>query len=271
MTDDTIWKPTAACLLATVLLCPFSSFAERLTALSPSTTGHAWNPALSRDINTSQSQSLTRTPDVPKEQPSTETTPVDIVVLGNEYKVPRNYIVTMFNWNATVQKDGLPTLRVTFPDFQPLNPHTRACLLSTASIRPPGCMSIDFRLTGYLSRNLHKAAAKLTKVIKHSRDSNGIKDGPYDYKYEEIPISATASYRTYFKPAGNTLSFFNCFVADAPTKGRAVTSRCTKQLLTSRGAGVEYSFNLDMIKDIDAIDTGLSTLADTFVIKGEAP
>jgi hypothetical protein len=59
-------------------------------------------------------------------RPSTDATPVEFSIGNDRYRIPRNYLVTMDNWNGGPQ--SLVSLHVNIPDLAPFSEKTRACL-----------------------------------------------------------------------------------------------------------------------------------------------
>jgi hypothetical protein len=76
--------------------------------------------------------------------PSTETYPVEFSVGGIHYRMPRNYLPTMENWNGGPQ--ALVTVTVNLPDLKPLSQETSACFTAKTPDRPPGCEPFSFRI-----------------------------------------------------------------------------------------------------------------------------
>ena len=74
---------------------------------------------------------------------STDPTPIDFDKGKPRYRIPRNYIVNMGNWNPDTM-NNLVELRVTFPGFKPLTEETRDCLTQPPLYWPKGCVPIQF-------------------------------------------------------------------------------------------------------------------------------
>jgi len=197
-------------------------------------------------------------PPPPKyDQYSDDTTPVSFSVGGIRYRVPRNYIVHMFNWNETIQKVGSPTLRVTFPELEPFNEKTKTCLKTPLDHHPVGCFRLTFRLSiGHSESTLPDEEAKTRELFEHPRDVSLIKQGPEGFRFIDMGIM-----QIYFKDSGGKAIFFSCFSISG--------NLCAQELLTPKGGRLEYLFTFTSLHDIEQIDDKLISLVDSFVIAAE--
>ena len=75
-------------------------------------------------------------------QASLDTTPITFSIGDARYKVPRNYIVWMDNWNGGPQT--LVRFKVTYPKFEPLDQKNTPCMSLAPLYRPPGCLPVEF-------------------------------------------------------------------------------------------------------------------------------
>jgi hypothetical protein len=75
-------------------------------------------------------------------QASQDTTPIIFSIGDAKYKVPRNYIVWMDNWNGGPQT--LVRFKVTYPKFEPLDQKNAPCMSLAPLYRPPGCLPVEF-------------------------------------------------------------------------------------------------------------------------------
>jgi hypothetical protein len=75
-------------------------------------------------------------------RPSTSETPIEFSIQGVRYKVPRNYIIQMDNWDGGTQT--LVEFRVTYPGLGPRTPTTEKCLDGPISFTGRQCARQDF-------------------------------------------------------------------------------------------------------------------------------
>jgi hypothetical protein len=205
------------------------------------------------------------------DRPSADTAPVYLTVDGVNYKIPRNYIVRMFDWNDRVQKDGSPTLKVTFPGFAPLDETTKTCLVLTQIPRSVACTPLEFRLGGSPSA-LRTEASRWSNIFHKPRDPSLLRPGPYGYTMIDMGIAAGRTMRFYLKDSGAHFVHVMCL----PTGDGAVGSSgavdaahlCIRHLLTPNGGGLEYSFKPSKLKDVEEIDQRLSVIVDSFILTG---
>ena len=129
-----------------------------------------------------------------RERPSTDTTPISFSVGHTSYKVPRNYIVHMDDYDRGPQE--LVTFKVTFPGFEPLTDKTRQCLTSAPAHLPPGCIPIEFWINGGNGVGLSDDEKfNNARKLFHSQTA---KQGPHEFEvYDTGPPDALAE--TYRK------------------------------------------------------------------------
>jgi hypothetical protein len=229
--------------------------------------------AMAQSADESRFQDVGTQLEVHNDKPSMDTTPVSFVVDGISYSVPRNYIVRMFNWNETLQKDGSPTLRVTFPGFEPLSAKTKDCLSRPAVPQASECVPLTV-LIGGRSQVIHDIESKTRASFHNPHDPSLIRSGPYGYKFFEMGISGRMKYQTYFKESGNRILVVHCLVTISEINDPDNTnprSTCRKDTVVSKGGAFEYLFTVDELKDVEEVDHGLQKLVNSFTQPGDRP
>jgi hypothetical protein len=134
---------------------------------------------------------------------SLDTRPIEFSVGGIHYRVTRNYLAIMADWNGGPQQ-GAVTLRINLPDLKPLSKETLGCFTATPAGRPPGCDPLSFRIYGPGG----PSAAEAFERIRHLFHSQVPIETPYGFeKYEMGSDSARAEYYRKADDAGAPLIF----------------------------------------------------------------
>lgn len=138
--------------------------------------------------------------------PSTDTTPIEFNVGGVEYRVPRNFIITMDNWAGGSQ--GLVTLRVNIADMKPMTEETRQCFSVAPLSRSPGCEPFNFLIEGKPLVSADEAFKNMRHLFRSQipeRTAVGYE------KYEVGPENAGTEY--YRKVEGGQTRLYACQVS----------------------------------------------------------
>lgn len=195
------------------------------------------------------------------DQPSMDTTPVVVDIVGVKYKIPRNYIIYMSEWNGD---PGLIKLRVTFPGFQPLNDATKDCLTKPAAYRPAGCVPVDFILQGHGADDDERHFKNGSRLFR----SQIPKVGPNGFEMYETGSDNTGNARmeTYHKKLADHTLLFNCFMHDNNGKRSGICDNGTST--TPDGTGLFLGINYNQLKDVEQIDQGIRKLVKSLAIEG---
>lgn len=189
---------------------------------------------------------------------SLDTYPVDFSVGGIYYRVPRNYLTTMEDWNGGPQ--GLVTLRINLPDFKPYSTETFSCFTAKPLERPPGCEPFSFRIHGPGGPSAAEAFER-NRHLFHSQDPL---EGPYEFeKYEIGPDDARLEY--YKRADDERAPFYVCQLFDNRGHRDGQCYPVGDQVAT--GATLNFFFSLSRLKDITQIDANLRQLVLGFTIK----
>jgi hypothetical protein len=202
-----------------------------------------------------------------RDQPSIDATPVEFSIAGVNYRVPRNYISHMDNYNGGVQE--MVTFKVTFPGFEPLTDKTKQCLTQPKAYWPPGCVPIEFWIGGY---SKDQPVLSDDDHFNNSRDlfhSQIPKQGPDGFEmYETGPENARME--TYRKKIPTHTLLFECLIFSGyQGKRDAVCENYGSPL--PNGNGLSYRLSLDQIKDAEKIDDGIRSVISSFTLKGDKP
>jgi hypothetical protein len=172
------------------------------------------------------------------------------------YRIPRNFLVSMDDWNGGPQK--LVRIKVTFPGFDPLTKATEHCLSQPPAFRPTQCLPVEFILRGGGAYEPpDDEAFDNSRDLFHSQEPQ---TAPYGFElYETGPPQARIN--TYRKlTAGRTL-VIRCFLPFAGPNNLAV---CSSQSRLESGNFVSYRIYSDQLKDAEAIDAGIRQLIQKF-------
>jgi hypothetical protein len=199
-------------------------------------------------------------------QLSMDTTPVYFSVGNVNYKVPRNYITNMDNYQGGPQI--LVAFKVSFPGFLPYTEATKDCFTLAPLYRPKGCIPLEFNIISNIAVSDDEAFSNASKLF-HSQTP---KRGPNGFEKYEIgsDTNRIESYRK--KTSGHTL-IIDCFVNDL---SRSLFSVCNNHSrLPNQNAinyilsGGEYEFNGEQLKYAEQIDEGFRELIKTFMVVGD--
>jgi len=191
---------------------------------------------------------------------SLNTTPVEFSVGGIQYRVPRNYITSMADWNGGPQP--LVTLTVNIPNLRPLSQDTLICFTQKATLRPPGCepFPFDIEATGMVSAD---EAFANSQSLSHSQQPI---EGPFGY--EKYEIGADNSRIEYYRKieGGRTL-LYTCQIFDNHGERDGICTPIGDRVST--GGTLHFFFNLRHLSDIAEIDASLRTLTERFTVLPE--
>lgn len=193
--------------------------------------------------------------------PSTDTTPVVFSVGGVQYRMPRNYLTTMGNWNGGPQ--DLVSVRVNISDLKPMTEETRMCFTVAPGYRPSGCDPLEFNIGAHGMFSVDEIFANSRKYF-HNHDPI---EGPFGYeKYEDGPENARVEF--YRKIEGGRTLLYWCQIFDLDGKRGGLCYPEGDRLST--GGELTFSFDLSHLADIDKIDASLRKLVEGFTIQSGA-
>jgi hypothetical protein len=195
------------------------------------------------------------------DRPSTDDSPIAFSIGNVQYRVPRNYIVWMDNWNGGPQT--LVRFKVTYPKFEPLNDKNTPCMSLAPLYRPPGCVPFEFWITDGESLPTDEQQFNNTRDLFHSQTPLL---GPYGFElYEMGPENARIN--TYRKQTSEHVLIIQCFLRkpEGDVKHNPV---CTNHSRIVNGNELAYRLYGDELKDAEQIDEGFRVLINSFVSEG---
>lgn len=176
---------------------------------------------------------------------------------GIKYRMPRNYLVTMENWEGGPQ--ALVVLRVNVDDMQPRTDATRTCFDVVPAKRPPGCDPLQFNVNapgGVSADQAFTNARSLFRTQIATPTSFGFE------KYEIGPESARTEY--YLRIAKGRTLLYSCFEPDVDGNRQGVCRPIGDR--TENGAGITFHFPPEMLPKIEKIDSRIRQLVDSFTV-----
>lgn len=191
-------------------------------------------------------------------RPSLDSTPIEFSIAGVRYRMPRNYLTTMDNWDGGPQ--GLVTVTVNIPDLAPLSHKTFACFTAKPTLRPPGCEPLSF----IINAPGRVSADEAFKNMAHLFLNKDPLPGPYGYQeYELGPDSARTDYYRMVKDGRILLYACQMFENNGKHDGlcRPISDR------VASGSDIQFFFNLGHLVDIAGVDASLRKLTDHFTVQ----
>ena len=191
-------------------------------------------------------------------RPSFDTTPIEFTVGGIHYRMPRNYLVTMGNWNGGEQ--GLVGIRVNLPGLEPITPETRDCFEKGSLAGTPGCDPILFWINSPGGVSADEAFVNSRNIYRNQEPI----EAPFGYEKYEIGPENARSERYRKVEDGRTL-LYTCQIFENHGKRDGLCSPTGDRV--SSGAVIQFYINLRHLVDIDQIDANLRKLVEQFTIK----
>ncbi|WP_155646092.1 hypothetical protein [Burkholderia diffusa] len=184
---------------------------------------------------------------------SMDETPVDFIIGGVEYKIPRNYLYQMDNWSGGVQREGV-SIRVVYPGLKPYSKEAESCIL-----RKIRCRIYEIYMT---PANANNSSEKNSEgIIDDPKIKKTIKSGDYGYLTYEVGPS-DAKQILYKRKYHNRLKIFDCQPYDIDGKKGGV---CHHFARTDSGLVLSYFFEMnDGLRDAAEVDDLISNLIDGF-------
>jgi hypothetical protein len=191
-------------------------------------------------------------------RPSVDTYSVEFSIGKISYRMPRNYLTTMANWNGGPQ-EGFATITVNIPDMKPLSADTQICFQAKPLDRPPGCEPLAFRLYNTNGLSADQAFTNMSGLF-HSQAPI---EGPSGFeKYEIGPDNARLEY--YRKVENGTTRVYSCQIFDNHGQRDGLCQPINDRAAT--GAFIGYFFNLRHLSGISQIDADLRKLVEGFTV-----
>lgn len=189
-------------------------------------------------------------------QPRSESTePVDFSIGGVRFRVPRNYIIRMENWNGGPQT-GV-SLRVDTLNFRPRGKDNAACFALLLKNQPPNCSELHI---GIMSPRVVASAEGYKNSLARLPNPNAPpKQGPFSY--EVYDVKGLRFYRKQL-PDGYTIVFECLFLRPD------MTAPCYTYDRLAHGEIVMFGFWSDKIGDAERLEQNIRRLVDSFVVGG---
>jgi hypothetical protein len=197
-------------------------------------------------------------------QASLDTTPITFSIGDAKYKVPRNYIVWMDNWNGGPQT--LVRFKVTYPKFEPLDQKNTPCMSLAPLHRPPGCLPVEFIVAnGGRSVGGGGWAASDEEAFNNIRDlfhSQTPLPGRYGFEvYETGPENARIE--TYRKRTPEHVLILSCLFQSPDSRA---TAQCNNQSRLADHNELEFRLYFDQLQSAEEIDEGFRSLVKSFTV-----
>jgi hypothetical protein len=191
-------------------------------------------------------------------RPSLDTYIIEFSVGGIHYRIPRNYLTTMEDWNGGPQ--SLVTITVNIPDMRPVSRETFTCFAAKSSERPPGCEPFSFRING-------AGRPSADEVIERNRnlfhDQTSIVDRFGFEQFEFGPANArTVFYKTI--ESGRTRLYI-CDFNDDRDERNGICQAISDS--TTTGAIIKFFFSPKHLSDIAQIDANLRKFVESVTIQ----
>ena len=189
--------------------------------------------------------------------PSIDTTPVDFSVGDVHYRMPRNYLFTMENWNGGPQ--GLVTVRVNIPDLKPLDETTRDCFTKPGSFSTSICDPLSFTINVTGTVTAEQGFENSRPIYRNQSPL----DGPFGYeRYEIGPDNARIEF--YRKVENGRTLIYHCQIFQRLGKRDGICDPSGDRV--SNGSEIHFFFSLRHLADIAEIDRDLRTLTEHFTV-----
>lgn len=202
-------------------------------------------------------------------QQLTNTTVVWFSVGNVNYRVPRNYISGMNNYNGGPQE--MVTFKATYPGLEPLSDKTRQCLTQPRAYWPPGCIPLTFWIDGGAEKVGMPVISDDDHFNNSTRGYTGaiVKQTPNGltlYQYGS-GLKRSDIYRR--KTESHNL-FITCDYFDNHGKRDAICKNYYSPLPDGDNS-LSYRLDLDQIDNAEKIDDGMRSLIASFTVKGNKP
>lgn len=190
--------------------------------------------------------------------PPTDKTPVYLVLGGIEYSIPRNYIISLSNWNGP--KQSFIGLRVTFPELKPFTSETESCFVTDHRNHPSNCALLEVSIMGIGPPSVDQ----IFENLRHIFNNQVPLSGPSGLEMYETgkPI---VLYNTYRVGDRKPHSLYECILA--PQEIIRMTVCSVTGDATAHGPGLHYFFPKNYLDKIEIIDSNLRKIIDEFVIE----
>jgi hypothetical protein len=190
-------------------------------------------------------------------RPSLDSTPVEFSIAGIQFRMPRNYLITMDNWNGGPQ--GLVTVRLSFPDLQPITDTNRKCVTGPPLWGHSACEYVEFTINQPGSLTAEQAFENSRDIYRNQTPITA----PFGFeKYEIGPENARLE--DYRKVENGRTLFYTCIIQYVSGERNGLCSTTRDQLPS--GAGLFFFFNMNHLHDIAEIDAKLRNLVESFTI-----
>jgi hypothetical protein len=191
-------------------------------------------------------------------RPSLDTTPVEFSVGGIHYRIPRNYLTTMNDWNGGPQR--LVTVTVSIPDLKPLSQETLACFTEKPIGGPRGCAPLSFTINAPGGVSADEAFANSKALYRNQTPING----PFGYELYKIG-PRNARVERFRRVEGNRTLIYTCQMFNDHGSPHGICDPVGDRVPS--GAVIHFFFGLRYLNDIDRIDSGLRKVVEHFTLQ----
>jgi hypothetical protein len=198
---------------------------------------------------------------------STDTMPVEFSVGGIKYRMPRNYLEVMDDWQGGPQRQVM--IRVNIPKLEPMSDQTRDCFIQKPYPNLPydeaDCNPVDVRISGPGTPTTKAGTDELIAKLHaaHMLSADQPQTTPFGFDYFEI-LRDNVELAFYRKMSDERMLLYMCLLMirdDGARRGQCTPSG--DQLST--GAMITFSFQQGLFANgVDKIDASLRTLIEGF-------
>jgi len=184
---------------------------------------------------------------------STDTTPIEISYFGYKLRVPRNYLVSLANWDGKEQ--DWVGFRVMVPSLSPITRDNLACFQNDPRARPPRCEPLSFHLRG--TKDGPDSETQLGRLRPLFRNKTPLPgpDGWDRYEFGDGGVFTTV--------IGGRRLVYECNRSTIEPEHSLCTPVGDR---TERGLWLFYFLPFRLLPQAVTIDTELRRLVDSFII-----
>ena len=192
-------------------------------------------------------------------KPTNDTTPIKIRVGSVIYEIPRNYVKTAV--------ELMPTLWITYPQFQPPTPETHCSSKNQLPVGPSECVIIQLTIHGNIDGLLKYPLPNTVlfqRMTKDNPSTSGPYPGPSGMQIYSQGSAETQNRSEIYKNKDLTTLFRCNFLQDTGQKN----GLCIDEITLDDGNAVHVFFNSYLIPHAPDFDEHVRNLVASFKREG---